>query len=170
MIKHFKSKLPGVITAVISGVIVGIVISNYNMITELNHKDESIISLVKQELTTNQDIIKSNQLVLESDVKLRSKNVSIVNPLNKLNSDLWDIVKFNTPKKLIEREGLLSKIRNIYRLTDEINSTISSRENYKISNEGRLENYEIRMQQYNIILLEKNKLAYQAIEELKPFL
>lgn len=170
MIKHFKSKLPGMIAAVISGIIVGIIISNYNSTNELKHKDEAIVSLVKQELVANEDILKSNQLVLENDQKLREKKISIVNPLGTLNCDLWDIIKFNTPKKLLEKDDLLTKIRNIYRLCNEINSTITSRENYKINNEGRLENYETRMQQYNLILLEKNKLAYQAIEELKPLL
>jgi len=66
------------------------------------------------------------------------------------------MVKINLSQKLTEA-NILIQIRKAAQLTEQINEVIRSRENYRIINEGKLDNYSSRRATYNEIVLNQRE-------------
>lgn len=156
------------LVGILVGIVIGIVISNYTIEQEAKNRDDSIIIALKAELLVNEDILKKDKEIIESDIKVHSQRRLVVAPLSLINNS-WDLIKFNLPKRLIEDQKLLALFRKISLLTYETNSFIISRENYRLNNEA-MTNFHTRMKIYDELILNQISTLLIAIEEIRALL
>lgn len=110
-------------------------------------------------------IIATHKSLLQEEVKRLDEGQALVSPLIPLRSSLGDLVVFNLPQKLVEELEVLNKIRKVTRLTDQVNETIRSRENYRVNNRA-ISNYNSELKMYDEILLRQEEDLYGAMRDL----
>jgi len=126
----------------------------------LKKTEEAVLKAVKEELDNNASVLNDNLSLLKQELKVIEKQ-SIIIPLVTLQSGYWDLIKIHFPKKF-EDVNVLNKIRNIAQLTDKINTSIISRESYRIHNQG-MTNYTTRLRIYDDDLVENTEKLIDSI-------
>ena len=101
---------------------------------ESRWRDETICGAIREELLANLDILRANQRLFEQKLAVLDQRMLVVTPLSLLQTGFWDLAKVNLPQRLIRDGDMLISIRNVSRMTDEVNETIRSRENYRLHN------------------------------------
>ena len=134
---------------------------------EQGQKDEAILFALKQEMTSNVEIMKTNVTILTQEIGIIDQGKQVVEPLNLLENSSWDFLKIQIPHKLTEKVETLTKIKEASQVTSKINETIKSRENYRINN-GAMSNFSSRMKLYDQILVRDEESLVKAIEGLLP--
>ncbi len=167
MTDWLKGFLAGVIATII-GFILTMLWDTFKLSRESKKREKTVLSTVKEELINNLSILQYNQTLLQRELELVDDNKRLVAPLNILQSGFWDLVKINLPKKLTKEDTLI-KIRTVAQLTDLMNETIRSRENFRIHNMA-LSGYGSRIKLYDEILLENIGNLLKSLESLQPLL
>ncbi|MGO9387609.1 MAG: hypothetical protein ACLPWD_06115 [Methanobacterium sp.] len=95
-------------------------------------KDKSFYLNLGLEICINLISLKTNSELILNDLKVIPKKGHL-DPLKPLRTEIWDLLKFNTPDSLFEK-NLLGLLAVLYFKVTDINETIVSRENFRITN------------------------------------
>lgn len=57
----------------------------------------------------------------------------VINPLDPIPTDFWDAMKWNAPNLLLSHTVVLNKIRDLARLSQQVNAMIASREMFRLN-------------------------------------
>jgi hypothetical protein len=128
-------------------------------------REKAILFAVSSDIYENIEVLKNNQSILEEELEILNKNKMIVNPLDLLRSGFWDLLKINLPFTHVRNQKLLLKIIEVAQLTNSVNETIRSRENYRIHNQA-MTDYTFRMKSYDEILLKDIKTLLKQFKDL----
>ena len=95
-------------------------------------KEKSFYLNLRLEICINLISLKTNSELILQDLKVIHKNQHL-EPLKPLRTEVWDLLKFNTPDNLF-KNNLLSLLAVLYFKVTDINENIMSRENFRINN------------------------------------
>jgi hypothetical protein len=98
-----------------------------------NKKEKSFYLNLELEISINLISLKTNSELILHDLNIIPKKQHLVNPLKPLRTEVWDLLKFNTPDSLF-KNNLLSLLAVLYFKVTDINENIMSRENFRINN------------------------------------
>jgi len=114
------------------GAIVGILTSQHIENKKYRSKREKNSNSIKSDIQDNLKSIPHLQKMISDENKLLEKNKLQITPFFKFRKPNWEIF-FTTPP---EQESEISRLREIFHMTEDINTIIESRENYRINNRG----------------------------------
>ena len=95
-------------------------------------KEKSFYLNLGLEICINLISLKTNSELILHDLKVIDKKQHL-NPLKPLRTEVWDLLKFNTPDSL-SKNNLLGLLAVLYFKVTDINENIVSRENFRINN------------------------------------
>ena len=95
-------------------------------------KEKSFYLNLRLEICINIISLKTNSDLILHDLKVIHKNQHL-EPLKPLRTEVWDLLKFNTPDNLF-KNNLLGLLAVLYFKVTDINENIMSRENFRINN------------------------------------
>ena len=95
-------------------------------------KEKSFYLNLRLEICINLISLKTNSELILQDLKVIHKNQHL-EPLKPLRTEVWDLLKFNTPDNLF-KNNLLGLLAVLYFKVTDINENIMSRENFRINN------------------------------------
>ncbi len=125
-------------------------------------KEKSFYLNLGLEICINLISLNTNSELILHDLKVIPKKQHL-NPLKPLRTEVWDLLKFNTPDSLF-KTNLLGLLAILYFKITDINENIVSRENFRINNvntshfSSEIELYDKNLYRYIeefIILLER---------------
>lgn len=96
--------------------------------------EEKVFSILKMDINTNLDILEFNRQKVE--LESRTKGINYI-PLKLFKTDFWNLVNYNSPKKLINEE-LYSKISEAVLIMNSFNETNQIREQHKVFKKERI--------------------------------
>ena len=96
-------------------------------------KEKSFYLNLGLEIYINLISLKTNSELILHDLKVIAKKQHLVDPLKPLRTEVWDLLKFNTPDNLF-KNNLLGLLAVLYFKVTDINENIVSRENFRINN------------------------------------
>ena len=96
-------------------------------------KDKSFYLNLGLEICINLISLRTNSELILHDLKVIAKKQHLVDPFKPLRTEIWDLLKFNTPDSLFEN-NLLGLLAVLYFKVTDINENIVSRENFRINN------------------------------------
>ena len=96
-------------------------------------KENSLFLNLQLELSANLVSLTKNSVTIFKDLKAMPRGNHILSPLKILRTEIWDLIKFNTPNSLF-KNNLIGKLATIYFVISELNENIESRENFRINN------------------------------------
>jgi hypothetical protein len=91
-------------------------------------RDASVLDAIRAEVAASRDVVKNNQALIATELKNLKLGIRMVNPPDPLLTDFWDLVKLDPPRSLASREHGLAKVREVARLTGQVNQMLRSRE------------------------------------------
>ncbi len=94
-------------------------------------QDRNVVQAIREEIEINQTTVASHMELVDQEIVLIENGQRLVNPLDLLASDFWEIVKFNPPASLPLRT--LTMARDVARLTVQVNEILRSRELFRVS-------------------------------------
>ena len=95
-------------------------------------KEKSFYLNLGLEICINLISLKTNSELILNDLKDIPKKQHL-NPLKPLRTEVWDLLKFNTPDSIF-KNNLLGLLAVLYFKVTDINENIVSRENFRINN------------------------------------
>ena len=104
---------------------------------ETKERESSVLHILMREMGSNAIILENNIYDLETELKeLTKENVKSyhITKLIKVRNTTWDLVKYNTPRQLINDRNLLANIYNSLVFIDELNNDIGLREQHRVNN------------------------------------
>ena len=95
-------------------------------------KEKSFYLNLGLEICINLISLKTNSVLVLHDLEVINQKQHL-EPLKPLRTEVWDLLKFNTPDNLFEN-NLLGLLAVLYFKVTDINENIKSRENFRINN------------------------------------
>lgn len=132
-------------------------------------RDNAILSSARHELKASCGNIRTNISLLDSENGILNKDKYIVMPLVPLSRDIWELVKFNLPRKLSKNPTLLEQVCDASYMLSNLNEGVQSRENFRINNQ-LTSTYNERIKIYNELLLGQMKQTLMELEKLQDVL
>lgn len=118
---------------------------------EVARRDKALNELVTSDLKINKTHVEFSLKLLNEELAVLAKDMSVVQPLPVLQDSFWDVVKLNPPTDLI-MSGKLVKLNKLMSVTSVINEQVRSRESYRLHN-GAMTNFQQRMRKYDELLI-----------------
>src|SRR5262245_19112627 len=112
----------------------------YKYRRDASDRDRALVRALHHEFNENSSLIEQNGKILSEELKITDSRSHIITPLTLLKSGFWDLIKSNLSAGLIRHETLLAVARDVALLTDSINETIRSRQNFKDTS-GAMSNF-----------------------------
>lgn len=126
------------ITGLIVGVLATVVGFGLTMAWDLwkfhredKRKTAAILLAVKHELEENLEIAKANRQLLEAELPVLDEGKHLIAATLPFKQGIWDLLKVNLPDKLLQKEALLSQLRDISMSACHLNEGLSSRQVYR---------------------------------------
>ncbi len=101
---------------------------------EVEHRDNAIIEVMRQEVAENLELVKQDKNLLDQESDYFKTIRTLTPPLSLLKVGAWDLMRVSIPQKMIAEQSELFKIEHMTQAADEINDLIRSRESFRISN------------------------------------
>ncbi|MDX6532812.1 MAG: hypothetical protein QOF68_556 [Gaiellales bacterium] len=96
-------------------------------------RDRSVLTAIHEEITANLDIATNNLALVRHERTLLPQGQGLVNPLDPLGMDFWDLVKLDPPRALLVDTAALANVRRVARLTPQVNEMMRTREAFRTS-------------------------------------
>lgn len=119
---------------------------------KIKQEEKAIFGTIKRILTTNINILKSNESIVRQEIEILKDHKSVVTPLNTTSSDFMNLLSIHMPKQFRKNSKLLEELNRVAVLFKDNNETIKSREAYRINN-GAMSNYNTRIAIYDESIL-----------------
>lgn len=98
---------------------------------ERQEREQATLAAIREEITANKGIAEDNWKLLEREMEMLADNMRLLNPLDPLGSGFWEIVRVSPPQRVARDERALASVRNVARLTLQVNEVLRSRENFR---------------------------------------
>ena len=105
---------------------------SYRAWRQRQRHDDAVLAAIREEIAANRRALENNQNLLDEELKLIPQGNRLVNPLDPLEAGFWDLVKLNPPRRLETEDWTLSHVREVARLTAQVNEMLRSRENFRV--------------------------------------
>lgn len=132
---------------------------------EEGRREKALLVAAREEIAAICGTVQNNQNLVVSELSLLDQGKHLINPLDPVEGGFWDIVKLNPPPALVRKLGTLAKIREVSRLTAQVNEMIRSREAFRISNLA-LQGFDERLRKYDELLQRFQGELVVALDEL----
>lgn len=132
---------------------------------EQGRREKALLVAARGEIAAIRSTIQNNQNLVMSELSLLDQGKHLINPLDPVEGGFWDIVKLNPPPALVRKLGTLATIRQVSRLTAQVNEMIRSREAFRISNLA-LHGFDERLRKYDELLQRFQGELIVALDEL----
>jgi hypothetical protein len=130
---------------------------------ETAQRDKALNDVIASDLAINKTHLEFSLKLLNQELEVLPKGLSVVQPLPVLQDSFWDIVKLNPPTDLLT-SGKLEKLNKLMAVTSVINDQVKSRETYRLQN-GAMSNFSDRMRMYDQLLVEQLGILQRQIDE-----
>jgi hypothetical protein len=135
---------------------------------ERGARQRAAIVGLREELVANRERAGSNATMLAVDEReYQPENKTMINPLMSLETGAWALARLNLPKGLAEDTDLVQRLQTIDHIATDVNTTIASRETFKIQTVQAPRAPE-GLQGYAKILTYRQQDLIQRIEEILP--
>ena len=146
----FLGFLSGV-AATILGFVLTMMWDIRKMRRESLERDKIVMNAIKEEVLANKQSIAQNLAWLQHEIAILAEDKTMTQPLVLMKTGFWDLAKVNLPKDLLVGNRL-ARLRDLGFLTEYVNESIRSRENYRIHNEA-MNNYKDRLHTADELLI-----------------
>ena len=160
--------LKGFTAGITSGLVLAMLWDNFKIRRAAKKKETKILSAIKGEVSHNLEVLKSNKELLDKELDTIFDENNVIHPMTSLLTGFEDLLKFNTPDKVIRGDTLV-KLRSIIPSLVSINEQIKNRESYRIS-EHEVTVYYRRIKKFDESLLKGTERLFASLEELQPLL
>jgi hypothetical protein len=138
----------------------------YKYRRDATDRDKSLLRALSHEFDENSYLVEGNNKILVEELNITDPRSHIITPLSLLKNGFWDLVKSNLSTGLIKHESLLAVARDVALLTESINETIKSRQNFKNAS-GAMSNFGAIVKIYDEILGSQNEQLTKLLQNAK---
>src|SRR3989344_6480593 len=126
------------LTGLITGVLATTIGFGLTMLWDLwklhredGRKITAILLAISHELKENLEIMKANRQLLEAELPILNTGKHLIGSTLPFKHGMWDLLKVNLPAKLLQKESLLAKLRDLSLSASHLNEGMSSRQIYR---------------------------------------